>query len=93
MIDVKHIAKLARLELKEKEIPKLEKDLEEILGFVEQLKEVDTENIKPTSQVTGLENVMRPDEAKKSDEKKRRAILANAPETKDGYIKVKAVFE
>lgn len=93
MIDVNHIAKLARLKLEEKEIPKMEKDLEEILGFVEQLKEVDTENVLPTSQTTGLENVLRVDEAEKIDEKKRQGILANAPETKEGFIKVKAVFE
>lgn len=93
MIDVNRIAKLARLKFEEKEIPKMEKDLEEILGFVEQLKEVDTENVLPTSQTTGLENVMRPDEAEKIDEKKQHGILANAPETKERFIKVKAVFE
>jgi len=93
MIDVNRIAKLARLELEEKEIPKMEKDLAEILGFVEQLKEVDTKNATPTSQTTGLENAMRADEAEKRDEEKRQSILANAPETKEGFIKVKAVFE
>ncbi len=93
MFDVKRIAKLARLEFEEKEIPKMEKDLAEILDFVEQLKEVNTEKTTPTSQVTGLENVMRSDEAERSDEKKRQEILANAPETKEDYIKVKAVFE
>ena len=93
MIDIKHIARLARLELEEKEIPKLEKDLEEILGFVEQLKEVDTANVKPTAQVTGLENVWRADEAARSDDQKRQRLMANVPQTKDGCIKVKAVFE
>jgi len=93
MIDVKHIAQLARLELEEKEIPKLENVLEEILDFVEQLKEVDTENVKPTAQVTELENVTRPDEAAKSDAKKRQRLMVNVPEIKDGCIKVKAVFE
>jgi len=40
-----------------------------------------------------LENAMRADEAEKRDEEKRQSILANAPETKEGFIKVKAVFE
>ncbi len=93
MIDVKHVAKLARLSLEEKEAEEFSKELAEILGFVEQLKEVETEKVEPTSQVTGLENVMRLDEAEKSDIDTRKKILANAPEKKDGYIKVKAVFE
>jgi len=93
MFDVNHIAKLARLGLTEKEKKKFEKDLRNILEFVEKLKEVDTKNTEPTAQITGRQNITRPDEVKKTEEQQRKQILKNAPETKDGYIKVKAVFE
>ncbi|MBU1102096.1 Asp-tRNA(Asn)/Glu-tRNA(Gln) amidotransferase subunit GatC [Patescibacteria group bacterium] len=93
MFDVNHIAKLARLGLSTEEEKKFTKELAAILAFVEKLKEVDTQNVEPTAQATGQQNVMRVDESEKQDEKTRGQILANAPETKKGFIKVKAVFE
>lgn len=59
--EIQHIAKLARLGLKDGEAEKFLQQLNDILGYVEQLKEVDTEGVEPTSQVTGLENVSRTD--------------------------------
>jgi len=93
MFDVDHIAKLARLGLSDKEKEKFAKELAAILEFVEKLKEVDTKNVEPTAQVTGLENISRLDEARKDNEQSLKQILENAPEMKDGHIKVKAVFE
>lgn len=93
MFDVNHIAKLARLGLTEKEKKKFGRDLRNILEFVKKLEEVDVAGVEPTAQATGLQNVARPDEPRKETEETRRQILANAPETKDNYIKVKAVFE
>ncbi len=93
MFDVTHIAKLARLGLGEEEKEKFARELAAILEFVAKLKEVDTENVEPTSQVTGLRDVTRSDEARKGDEKCRKQILANAPSKKDDYVKVKPVFE
>ena len=93
MFDVTHIAKLARLGLDEQEKEKFAKELAAILAFVEELKEVDTKNVEPTAQVTGLKNVSRADESQKENEQCREQILANAPEIKDNYVKVKAVFE
>jgi len=93
MFDVNHIAKLARLGLSPEEKDKFAKELAAILAFVEKLKEVDTKDVEPTAQATGQQNATRADEAKKEDEKTRGQILANAPETKNNYIKVKAVFE
>lgn len=58
---VQHIAKLARLALTDAEVDKFTKQLTDILGYVAQLNEVDTEGVLPTSQVTGLKNVMRED--------------------------------
>jgi aspartyl-tRNA(Asn)/glutamyl-tRNA(Gln) amidotransferase subunit C len=93
LFDVDHIAKLARLGLTEEEKQKFAKELAAILDFVKKLEEVDVAGIEPTAQATGLQNVARSDEPIKPDENTRKRILANAPETKDNYIKVKAVFE
>jgi aspartyl-tRNA(Asn)/glutamyl-tRNA(Gln) amidotransferase subunit C len=58
---VRHIAKLARLGLSDEEVKKFSTQLTNILQYVEVLGEVDTSNVEPTNQVTGLTNVMRPD--------------------------------
>ena len=58
---VRHIAKLARIEIEDNEVEKYAKELSAILEYVEQLKEVDTKGVEPTAQVTGQENVFRPD--------------------------------
>jgi len=91
--EVRHIAKLARLGLDEEEVGQFQKDLTAIFDMVEKLKEVDVTDIEPTEQVTGLENRTRSDEGEKKEVQIRKNILANAPETKDGYIKVKAILE
>lgn len=93
MIDINHIAKLARMELTEEEKQKLEKELSAILNFVEKLKEADLENVKPMAGGTDLVNVYRDDEPAEKNEKQREKILDNAPKEKDGYVEVKAVFE
>lgn len=58
---VRHIAKLARLELSDAEVEKFTTELTAILTYVEQLQEVDTKGIEPTAQVTGTKNVFRED--------------------------------
>jgi len=55
------IAKLVRLKLTEQEITKYQTELSSILDYVEQLNEINTDNIKPLYQVTGLEHVVRND--------------------------------
>jgi aspartyl-tRNA(Asn)/glutamyl-tRNA(Gln) amidotransferase subunit C len=93
MIDINHIAKLARIGLKEDELKKLEGELSAILDFIEKLKEVDIENIEPMTGGTDLANAVREDESIARNEEQRKMILANAPKRKDNYIEVKAVFE
>lgn len=91
--DVQHIAHLARIELTEAEEQKFEKDLSAILEFVEKLNEVNTESVEPMTGGTTLENVTRPDEqVDKNLEFRAKNLVEAAPETKDGYVKVKAVF-
>lgn len=97
--EIEHLAKLARLELSEEEKAKFSRELSEILGYVEKLNKVKTEKIAETSQVTGLENVYREDKAlniwktDKSLQKNTEKLLANAPEKKKRYWKVKQVLE
>ena len=90
-IDVTHVAKLANLSLKPEEKEKFEKQLSEILSYVEKLKEVDTKNVEITSQVTGLENVTREDETSLS--LTQEEALSNSKSTHNGFFKVKAVLE
>lgn len=59
--DTKHVAKLAKLELTEEETKKFQKQLSSVLDYIDELDEVDTKNIEPTSQTTGLTNVLRED--------------------------------
>ena len=89
-LDVKHIAKLANLTLFEEEEKKFEKQLEETVEYIEGLSEVDTTNIEPTSQVTGLENVTREDEI--SPSLSQEDALKNAKSTHNGYFKVKGIL-
>lgn len=58
---VRHIAKLARLNLKDEEVEKFATELTAILAYVEKLQEVDTEGIEALSSVTGCANVLRKD--------------------------------
>ncbi|MDD5751175.1 MAG: Asp-tRNA(Asn)/Glu-tRNA(Gln) amidotransferase subunit GatC [Candidatus Peribacteraceae bacterium] len=58
---VRHIAKLARLQISDSEVEKYAKELSAILEYVEKLKEVKTDGVEPTAQVTGQSNVLRGD--------------------------------
>ncbi len=91
--EVEHIAKLARLELTEKEKEKFAIQLSSILGYVQNLQKVDLSKAEPTAQVTGLQSVSRPDEVKKCDEETMKKLVEAAPERIDNLVKVKAVFE
>jgi aspartyl-tRNA(Asn)/glutamyl-tRNA(Gln) amidotransferase subunit C len=88
--EVKKIAKLCRIELSEDEVEKYQKELSQVLGYVEELNQVNTEGIEPISQVTGLQNVLREDRAEQSD--LREKIIANFPDSKDGYLKIKNIL-
>lgn len=90
-IDVKHIAKLANLPLKPGEEKKFEKQLSEILTYVEKLRKVDTRNIEITSQVSGLENVTREDELKPS--LTQEEALLNTKSQHNGLFKVRAILD
>lgn len=88
--EVANIAKLARIELASEELEKYRLDLNKILGYIEILKTVDTEGIKPLAQVTGLENVFRPDAVSESEI--ADDLLNIVPETSGRFIRVKKVL-
>lgn len=89
--DVLKLAKLARLHLEDEEVERFKEEISAILGYVDQLQQVNLEGLEPTSQVTGLVNVTRPDEEKDYGAS-QADLLKNAPATEDGHIKVKRML-
>src|SRR5690606_20885130 len=88
---VLHLAQLSKLQLDDKEADELAEDISRILGYVEQLDELDTENVEPTYQVTGLLNVWRDDQITAGDVTKED-LLALAPDSANNQIKVPKVL-
>lgn len=89
---IEEIARLARIKLSEEEKQKYEKQFSSILDYFEQLKEVDTENIKAFINPSNAESVMREDIIEECDEKAAEAILEEVPEKKGKHVKVKKVL-
>lgn len=90
--DVLKLAKLARLQLTDAEVAQFVDEISSILQYVEQLQSIDLTGYEPTYQVTGLTNVVRPDEILDYGAKPD-SLLKNAPATEKGYIKVRRVIE
>jgi aspartyl-tRNA(Asn)/glutamyl-tRNA(Gln) amidotransferase subunit C len=89
--DVHYVAGLAKIAVSDDEAARLQKELDTILGYVQQLNELDTTGVEPTYQVTGLKNVDREDviiDYGVSQE----ALLRNTPDSKDNQIKVPKVL-
>jgi aspartyl-tRNA(Asn)/glutamyl-tRNA(Gln) amidotransferase subunit C len=91
--DVKKVAALARLDLTEEELEILPGQLSNVLNYIDQLKEVDTEGVIPTAQVTGLSDVWRADVAEDWPRDEAEAALNEAPEVFAHQVKVKKVLE
>jgi len=89
--DVLKLARLSRLRFSDEEIEQLQSEISEILGYVEQLSEVDTKDLEPTSQVTGLTNVMRDDEVIDYGVTPE-TLLKNAPAVEKNQFKVMRVL-
>lgn len=88
---VRHIANLAKLSITDQEAKKFQEQLSSILGYIDVLNEIDTSNIEPTAQVTGLTNVIREDRTTTS--LPQNVALENASSKHNGYFKVQAIFE
>ena len=89
--EVKHVANLARLAITEEEAEKLTNDLDAIISFAEELNELDTENVEPTSHVLDMKNIFREDVSKPGLPVEE--VLKNAPDHENGQIKVPAIIE
>ena len=91
--DIKHIAKLSRLELQDDEVEKYRSHLTSILGYVDKLAEVDTTGVPEMVVVTASNNVWRADEAQVSDPGEREAVVNSFPRKQGALLEVPAVFE
>jgi len=89
--DVQYIAHLSRIHLAENEADSLTKTLEDILTYIEKLKKLNVENVKPTSHVLPLENVFRKDNVRES--LPNDAVMNMAVEEYKGFFKVPQVIE
>ncbi|TAN33083.1 Asp-tRNA(Asn)/Glu-tRNA(Gln) amidotransferase subunit GatC [Patescibacteria group bacterium] len=88
--EVKNIAKLARIELTPAEEKRHAETISAVLDYMKILNEVDTENIEPTSQVTGLSDVTREDAPRDCATKKE--LLTQMPKVSDNELVVPGVF-
>lgn len=91
--DVAHVAKLAKLELTQKEVEKFQKQLSKVIDHISQLSEIDTVKVNPTSQTTGLTNVFRSDVVKSEECLTPQEALSGTEKTHNGYFVVPAVLE
>lgn len=89
--EVKHLAKLSKLEFDEKSLDKITNDLSSIVDFANQLSNIDVEGVKPTAHILDIKNVFREDIMDKSYD--RGEILKNAPEKESGCVSVPQTVE
>lgn len=88
---VRRVAKLARLKVSEEQVPKLEAELNGILGWIEQLNEVDVAGVEPLTSVVSMKMKMRKDVV--TDGNKPGDVTVNAPASEDDYFMVPKVIE
>ncbi len=88
---VARVAALARLDLHDAQKKMLETQLTDIIGFVEQLSEINTDNITPLSSVVDSELPLRKDEV--TDGQKKEDVLANNPEENEDFYVVTKIIE
>ncbi|MBC7259153.1 MAG: Asp-tRNA(Asn)/Glu-tRNA(Gln) amidotransferase subunit GatC [Chloroflexi bacterium] len=88
---VEHIAELAKLALTDKEKERYRLQLSAILDYADMLQRLDLDGVPPMSHAVARTNITRPDEPAPSSP--RDEILANAPDHKDGLIRVRPILE
>lgn len=92
---IKHIASLARVELTNKEEEKISNDLSAILGYIDKLNNINTDEVEPLYQTTGLINSMREDKFRKDfemDESLNEKLIGQAPKKEKRFIRVKSIL-
>ena len=88
--DVRKVAKLARLELQDEQIEKYTSQLEKILDYVDQLEEIDTAKIPPTTRAVEVVNVLREDLVE--DTEIREDLLNLAPQREGNFFRVPKIL-
>lgn len=88
---IEYVGVLAKLELSDEEREQARRDMGRMLDYIDQMNALDTEGIEPMSHAFPVENVLREDMVTNGD--MRDALLANAPEEKDGMFVVPRTFE
>lgn len=88
--EVRHLAALSEIQLSDSELESLTTDIDNIVGYINQLDELDTDQVEPTFQLTGLQNVWRDD--KIEPQLSREKLLNLAPDTEDNQVEVPKVL-
>jgi aspartyl-tRNA(Asn)/glutamyl-tRNA(Gln) amidotransferase subunit C len=88
---VRYVADLARIELDDRQLDLLSRQLEDIVSFIDKLNKVEVSGVKPTSHILPVANVFREDKAGGSLDSKE--TLENAPRKKEGFFSVPRVIE
>lgn len=91
--DIRHVAKLANLPITDKMIKKFYNQLFSVVGYMSKIQKLDTKNVIETSQITGLENVLREDQVDSNRLLTQEEVLANTKRKHQGYFVVDAVLE
>ena len=86
-----HVAKLARIRVEDARLPELAQEFNTILGFIDELSEVDVEGVEPMVSVTPMRLKRRADEV--TDGNRQAQILSNAPDAREGFFAVPKVVE
>ncbi len=85
------VAKLARIKVEEDDLPALASEFNAILGFIEQLQELDVDDVEPMTSVTPMRLPRRDDVV--TDGHQQAKVLANAPDAREGFFAVPKVVE
>lgn len=88
---VKHVASLAKLSFDDKTLTKLSGQMQDIMNMIDELSEVDTQGVKPTTHISRQETAFREDKPQQGES--RDELLKNVPEQKDGLIKVPSIID
>ncbi|MBI4590400.1 MAG: Asp-tRNA(Asn)/Glu-tRNA(Gln) amidotransferase subunit GatC [Candidatus Rokubacteria bacterium] len=91
LAEVEHVARLARLDLSQAEKERMRSQLDAILTYIDKLRQLDTDNVEPTSHAIPMVNVMREDEVRPC--LPTEAMLANAPERASDFFRVPRIIE
>ena len=89
--DVRKVAKLARIKVEDEALPALANEFNTILGFIEQLNEVDVDGVEPMTSVTPMRLKRRADVV--TDGNIQAQVLKNAPDAREGFFAVPKVVE